>query len=211
MNDFTFSFFDSCSEKSNIWIKLNIDPLNDVTESILKNYELKSNFYIMSKKNKIKPCMLILTKQDIYYFKVLNNLNSNSNNSNKRDEIIPGKKIPLEFLRMKIINNTKVVASFHRIQQSPILFNYSFQFLKNMQKKEFFTSDAKVYKEWRKKLQKLVIMHSFHEDFQVLKLIGKGSFAKVYLANKLETNEKFAVKAFNKEYLSNHSIKGKVQ
>lgn len=112
---------------------------------------------------------------------------------------------------MKPINNTKVVASFTRIQQTPILFNYSLQFFKNLQKVEIFTSDVKIFKAWKKKLSQVVIQHSFHEDFQVLKLIGKGSFAKVYLANKLETNKKFAVKAFNKEYLSNHTSKGKVQ
>ena len=45
-------------------------------------------------------------------------------------------------------------------------------------------------------------MNSFHEEFLVTKMIGKGSFAKVYLATKKENNKQYAIKAFNKEYMS---------
>jgi len=49
---------------------------------------------------------------------------------------------------------------------------------------------------------------TFHKDFTVSKLIGKGSFAKVYVALKNETNVTYAVKAFNKDFISS-SDKGK--
>jgi calcium-dependent protein kinase len=39
----------------------------------------------------------------------------------------------------------------------------------------------------------------FHEQFKPKKKIGKGNFASVYLAEKLETGRSFAVKAFSKE------------
>lgn len=42
---------------------------------------------------------------------------------------------------------------------------------------------------------------TFHEEFVVTKMIGKGSFAKVYLATKKETGEQYAIKAFNKEFM----------
>ena len=51
-------------------------------------------------------------------------------------------------------------------------------------------------------------MNSFHEEFLVTKMIGKGSFAKVYLATKKENNKQYAIKAFNKEYMSSQH-KGK--
>ena len=35
----------------------------------------------------------------------------------------------------------------------------------------------------------------------VSKMIGKGSFAKVYLATKKEDGKDYAVKAFNKEFM----------
>jgi len=44
-------------------------------------------------------------------------------------------------------------------------------------------------------------MHTFHEEFEVTKLIGKGHFAKVYYAINKEKKQPFAIKAFNKETL----------
>jgi serine/threonine protein kinase len=38
----------------------------------------------------------------------------------------------------------------------------------------------------------------FHEQFKPIKKIGKGNFASVYLAQKLEDNTHYAVKAFSK-------------
>lgn len=42
------------------------------------------------------------------------------------------------------------------------------------------------------------MLTTFHEDFVVTKMIGKGSFAKVYLATKKDKNIQYAIKAFNK-------------
>ena len=39
----------------------------------------------------------------------------------------------------------------------------------------------------------------FHELFKPKKKIGKGNFASVYLAEKLEEGKNYAVKAFSKE------------
>ena len=38
----------------------------------------------------------------------------------------------------------------------------------------------------------------FHEQFKPIKKIGKGNFASVYLAQKLEDGVSYAVKAFSK-------------
>ncbi|CAD8182538.1 unnamed protein product [Paramecium octaurelia] len=45
------------------------------------------------------------------------------------------------------------------------------------------------------------ILTTFHTDFQVLKMIGKGSFANVYLANRQSNGVQYAVKAFSKLYI----------
>ena len=45
-------------------------------------------------------------------------------------------------------------------------------------------------------------MHTFHDEFEVKKLIGKGHFAKVYYAINRESKLPFAIKAFNKEALA---------
>ena len=39
----------------------------------------------------------------------------------------------------------------------------------------------------------------FHEQFKPKKKIGKGNFASVYLAEKLEAGKNYAIKAFSKE------------
>ena len=54
---------------------------------------------------------------------------------------------------------------------------------------------------WKNAFAKVCIQCNFSEKFRTLKLIGKGSFARVYLVEKLEDSTKYAVKAFSKEYL----------
>lgn len=48
-------------------------------------------------------------------------------------------------------------------------------------------------------LKSKINQRGFHEQFKPKKKIGKGNFASVYLAEKLETNKNYAVKAFSKE------------
>lgn len=43
-----------------------------------------------------------------------------------------------------------------------------------------------------------VVCRNFHELFQALKKVGKGSFATVYLAEQKRRGKKVAIKAFQK-------------
>lgn len=52
---------------------------------------------------------------------------------------------------------------------------------------------------WREILKGKLNQRGFHEQFKPLKKIGKGNFASVYLAQKLEDGNHYAVKAFSKE------------
>lgn len=52
---------------------------------------------------------------------------------------------------------------------------------------------------WREILKGKINQRGFHEQFKPIKKIGKGNFASVYLAQKLEDNTHYAVKAFSKE------------
>ena len=49
---------------------------------------------------------------------------------------------------------------------------------------EIYTSDQVQFKNWKNVLIYRCIQSTFHEEFIVTKMIGKGSFAKVYLATK---------------------------
>lgn len=59
-----------------------------------------------------------------------------------------------------------------------------FRFTKNGKSIELYTNDTVLFKNWKNVLIYRCIQSSFHDEFIVAKMIGKGSFAKVYLATK---------------------------
>lgn len=64
---------------------------------------------------------------------------------------------------------------------------------------EIFSTEEKVLFKWRDALRGIMNQRGFHELFRAHKKIGKGNFASVYLAERLEDDKMFAVKAFSKE------------
>ena len=58
---------------------------------------------------------------------------------------------------------------------------YCVRFIKNMKYCDFIIKNNKQFQEWKKHLQKVFIQSNFHEKFTAIKMIGKGSFARVYL------------------------------
>lgn len=60
-------------------------------------------------------------------------------------------------------------------------FIFSIKFIKNLKFTEIFTKDKEVYLQWRELLATLTIQTDFHTKFNVIKMIGKGSFARVKL------------------------------
>lgn len=103
-----------------------------------------------------------------------------------------------------------MIATLNKSIKNPVLFNYSFIFMKSKNEFELFTSDLLLFKKLKRALSPLVVQHTFKEDFLVNRMIGKGSFAKVYLAKKKEDSKNYAVKAFNKDFLTNNAKNGKV-
>jgi len=63
----------------------------------------------------------------------------------------------------------------------------------------FYSDNPAQVKEWRDQLARRINQRGFHELFKPIKKIGKGNFASVYLAIRLEDDRKFAIKAFSKE------------
>jgi serine/threonine protein kinase len=84
-----------------------------------------------------------------------------------------------------------------------------FKFFKNGQELILYAKDETQYKEWKNALKRVCIFTNFHETYTVFKMIGKGSFSGVYLAEHKETKEQFAIKALVKERLAQQK-KGKV-
>lgn len=74
-----------------------------------------------------------------------------------------------------------------------------FSLTKNGNTYEFTSKNEDVIKNWFDSLKGICVQTTFHEDYKALKMIGKGSFAKVYLVESKATGKSYAVKAFTKE------------
>lgn len=80
--------------------------------------------------------------------------------------------------------------------------------IRNMRYTKLFTLDGSHFMKWKTNLCKVFLQCDFHTKFHTLKMIGKGSFARVYLVQNKENGRRYAVKAFSKEYLKSQN-KGK--
>lgn len=58
-------------------------------------------------------------------------------------------------------------------------FNFSIKFIKNLKFTEIFTKSKTKFLEWKEMLSRLTVQTDFHSKFNVIKMIGKGSFARV--------------------------------
>ena len=72
-------------------------------------------------------------------------------------------------------------------------------FEKGAEKQVFGLKSENDLQQWREILKGRLNQRGFHEQFKPKKKIGKGNFASVYLAEKIETGQNYAVKAFSKE------------
>lgn len=57
---------------------------------------------------------------------------------------------------------------------------WGFKFFKNGQSSEIFTTNYLLFTTWRRMLAMRLIQNTFHEDFEILKMIGKGNFSRVH-------------------------------
>jgi len=64
---------------------------------------------------------------------------------------------------------------------------------------EFTTPNKQIADNWVNALRNVCVLSGFHDEYKAIKMIGKGSFAKVYLVESRSTNKQYAVKAFAKE------------
>lgn len=75
------------------------------------------------------------------------------------------------------------------------------RFVRNLKYSDLYARNEAELQAWTDAIGKVMVRTDFHDRFKVKKLLGEGSFAKVYLANRLSDSKEFAVKAFSKESL----------
>lgn len=180
MTQFIESFFDNNAPGFKLWSKKVTDVKLNNDDIIYKGPMLKMN----RKNSKLKERFFILTNKNFYYLK--------SSKNNKIRGVMDTEWVRVEYI----------------IEENDKEKRFCVRFIRNMKYCDFWISDEKLFKEWKKNLSKVFIQSDFHLKFNAMKMIGKGSFARVYLVEDKETKLKYAVKAFSKEYLLSQS-KGK--
>lgn len=158
----------------------------------ISNVYLCNQFFKRSKKTgKAKQCFYLLNEEGLYCVKQKDNVTGFLEMTCAKMDLL------LEVQDAKSVDSS--LDPSH---------TQGFRFTRNGKIIELYTNDSSVYKTWKNVLIYRCIQSTFHEEFIVTKMIGKGSFAKVYLASKKSQNIQYAIKAFNKEFMASQH-KGK--
>lgn len=179
MAAFTESFFDDPNtEGFNLWSKVPED-YQPADEPVLH----KGGLFKFSKaKNSWKQRHFVLTEKHLLYYKA---------DPKESDQKVR------EVIKLHFVRNEYIVDGHPTNPE----FRYGIKFFKNLKYSELWTKDEEDLRQWQAALSKVCIQSDFHSKFSALKMIGKGSFARVYLVEHQTTKEHYAVKAFSKEYL----------
>lgn len=73
--------------------------------------------------------------------------------------------------------------------------------IKNKKYEELWSDDEESLTQWYDRLGKFCVYSNFRSDYEVLTLLGKGNFAKVYLVEHKVTRQQFSAKIFDKELI----------
>ena len=92
----------------------------------------------------------------------------------------------------------------------------SFYFVLTTKNKSYsyYTKNLLDFDKWKKALSKICLQKGFPNYYTPSKIIGKGAFAKVVIANKKSDKNDYAAKIFDKRLLINskdHSIVNKIE
>ena len=173
MTQFMESFFDKPTTNFKLWSK-NVNQINLTEKDIVfKGQMLK----LSTKTGKLKDRLFILTSSQLLYLK------------SAREPRLRG-VMQTEWVRCEYIEEISENRKRNCIR-----------FIKNMKYCDFWVDKETDFKLWKSHLSKVLIQSDFHGKFNAIKMIGKGSFARVYLVEEKETGIKYAVKAFSKECL----------
>lgn len=168
------SFFDEKTPNFKLWQK----PSGTVNIS-QSDIIFQAPLYKIGANRKPKLRYFVLTAENLFYLE-----------SEQRPRLIV--VMPTAFVRVDYL----VQKNFEQKDTG-----YCFRFIRNMRFCDLYAEDETAFREWKVQLGKVFIQVDFHTKFNTIKMIGKGSFARVYLVEDKETRNRYAVKAFSKEYL----------
>jgi len=128
---------------------------------------------------KFKQRYFVLTQENLFYL-----------HSEETPTIVA--YMPTQWVRVDYLPNFKT---------TPFGTYHCFRFVRNMKFVDLYCDNETHFNEWKEQFCRVFIQCDFHTKFNTIKMIGKGSFARVYLIENKKTKRNFAVKAFSKEYL----------
>lgn len=180
MTQFIESFFDTPVANFKLWSKKATDAVIPETDILHTGPMLKMS----RKNNRLKERVFVLTAKQLYYLK-------SAKNSKIRGAM-----------------DTEWVRCEYLVEEHGQERRFCVRFIKNLKYCDFWIERESDFTEWKTKLSRVFIQSDFHDKFNAIKMIGKGSFARVYLVEDKITHARYAVKAFSKEYLVSQA-KGK--
>lgn len=95
-----------------------------------------------------------------------------------------------------------ILNAFIRLTSSTVIKGekyFGLKFIKKQNFEELFTQDENVVLEWHEHLKRFCRQIKFRNYFREISILGKGSFAKVFLVERKSDKQQFAVKIFEKE------------
>lgn len=168
------SFFDIPTENFTLWSP----PSGTITIS-QEDIIFQAPLHKISKNNQWKEHYFVLTKENFFFLK--------SEDEPKIVAVMKTDWVRCDYIYKKNPQTNEI--------------NYCIRFVRNMRYTDLWSDDEDHFLLWRRNLCKSFLQCDFHAKFNTIKMIGKGSFARVYLVEDKNTKDRFAVKAFSKEYL----------
>lgn len=106
--------------------------------------------------------------------------------------------------------NSMVPLSWKRlepfIEENQLEIKYGFRLGHHKSYKDFYVETQESLDAWISNFSFVCIMDDLQDDFDIIKNIGKGNFADVYMGLCNETNKKFAIKSIKKDKLDSEEI-----
>jgi serine/threonine protein kinase len=171
MNHLAEGIFDTTVPNFKIWTKKFIEEEIDYSKIIFRGNLLKTSI----NSQKLKERHFILTSMRMYCLK--------SQEASKIRAIMDTEFVRCEFIKDKTQKDR----------------SYCVRFIKNYKYCDFYVKSEEEFNAWKIQLSKVIIQTNFHQRFRAIKMIGKGTFARVYLVEDRDTRQRYAVKSFAKE------------
>ena len=167
------------NDLSNFWSRPDNFQLQDIEQKAVYS----SNILFLLPNGAFKERKIMLTTRCLYFMDKITN-------QPKRMAVIIWKK--LDFFNE--VNDSSERFGFILGQQSRI-------------HQKFYTKTRDDLNIWIEKLSGLVILNNLDHDYNVIKEIGSGNYARVYLGINLKEATEYAIKSINKELIMNNPLK----